>query len=118
MILFQALMILVLFSLIQPTTSRTAICWNFFYYPTDTTVKTLKCYCCKAAVTFNKASSSNLLLTLKIIRCTMNLKEKVKPRVYTFSKNCLLRKFQNMTLNNVMTFWFSGSLATRKHLSW
>ena len=44
----------------KPTTARKATCWYFFHYPTDTTVKTLKCYFCKAAVTFNKASSTNL----------------------------------------------------------
>ena len=98
MILFQALMILVLFSRRlnlqvvaahtsdsaedqkapqppQPTTSRTAICWNFFYYPTDTTVKTLKCYFCKAAVTFNKASSSNTMQTILPILLTASTRK-------------------------------------------
>ena len=44
----------------KPSSARTATCWNFFHYPADSSVKTVKCYICKKAVTFNKASSSNL----------------------------------------------------------
>lgn len=44
----------------KPTSNRTSICWNFFYYPTDPTAKTLSCYYCKAKIAFNIKTSSNL----------------------------------------------------------
>ena len=44
----------------QPTTARKSICWYFFYYPKDLTIKFLKCYICKKQVAFNKLTSSNL----------------------------------------------------------
>jgi hypothetical protein len=37
----------------KPTSNRTSICWNFFYYPTDPTAITLSCYYCKAKIAFN-----------------------------------------------------------------
>ncbi len=28
----------------KPNSARTATCWNFFHYPADSSVKTVKCY--------------------------------------------------------------------------
>lgn len=76
-----------------PSSTRTATCWNFFHYPADTSVKTVKCYICKKAVTFNKASSSNLTAHAKQHRKLYNQFEEGKSETKrgTIQKQLLAR---------------------------